>query len=113
MNEKRRGIEKTSKVKKSASLKAPWVVYVVVRVKTRKLSLCRTDRRKSPSLSRDRALARASRAKTLYQKNLALIGHDSRKRDRMLEQRERDSSTTYERDKDKILTERETERKCA
>lgn len=42
MNEKRRGIEKTSKVKKSASLKAPWVVYVVVRVKTRKLSLCRT-----------------------------------------------------------------------
>lgn len=31
----------------------------------------------------------------------------------MLEQRERDSSTTYERDKDKILTERETERKCA
>lgn len=41
-NEKRRGIEETSKVKKSASLKAPWVVYVVVSVETRKLSLCRT-----------------------------------------------------------------------
>lgn len=89
-------------------------IYVVVSVETRKLSLCRTaaDRRKSPSLSTDRALARASRAKTLYQKkNSTLIGHDRRKKrwngKKSGGRKWGDTSSTYEPDKDKVFTERQ------